>query len=224
MEDKPLDNKTKKKKIKWYLSLGLAVLLVVTLAVLPMVAAAREADDGPQASILSSVVERGTIETQLLGGGQLTSDASLSVKIPENIKLKGYLVGNGDVVTAGDPIAEVDKVSVMTAITEVQETLDYLSEEIASVSADQTSDTVTALAGGTVKLVYTQKGDAVQDVMLTHGALAVLSLDGLMAVKLECDTQLDVGDTDTLVENIHFADSLLVLTYFLSEKDENSNS
>jgi len=185
------------KTIHWkrYIALVLAAGLVVTLAVLPMVAAARETDDGPQASILSAVVERGTIETQLLGGGQLQSDAALPVKIPENIKIREYLVGNGDVVSTGEPIAEVDTVSVMTAIANVQETLDYLSQEIAAVSADRPSTAVTALAGGTVKEVYAQKGDAVQDVMLSHGALAVLSLDGLMAVRIECETDLDAGDT-----------------------------
>ena len=34
------------------------------------------------------------------------------------------------------------------------------------------------------------------------------------------NVELDVGDTNTLVENIHFADSLLVLTYRLAEQDD----
>jgi len=47
---------------------------------------------------------------------------------------------------------------------------------------------------------------------------------GIRAIWNFTNVELDVGDSGTLVENIHFADSLLVLTYFLSEKDENSNS
>lgn len=45
---------------------------------------------------------------------------------------------------------------------------------------------------------------------------------GIRAIWNFTNMELDTGDADVLVENIHFADSLLVLTYFLSEKDENN--
>lgn len=144
---------------------------------------------------MSATVQNMDIDTQIIGGGQLSSEASLNVRLPENVKLTQYLVGNGDTVHEGDAIAKVDKVSVMTAITEVQETLDYLAEEIADASDDTASTSVKALAGGTVKVIYAKEGEAVQDVMLDHGALAVLSLDDIMAVKIERETTLDVGDT-----------------------------
>ena len=47
---------------------------------------------------------------------------------------------------------------------------------------------------------------------------------GIRAIWNFTNVELDVGESGTLVENIHFADSLLVLTYFLSEKDDNSNA
>ena len=43
---------------------------------------------------------------------------------------------------------------------------------------------------------------------------------GVRAIWNFTNVELDVGDTDTLVENIHFADSLLVLTYHLAEQDD----
>ena len=147
--------------------------VVVLLAVLPMLASGRGADSGVQ----------------------LASLASVRIQIPEEVKLKEYLVGNGDTVSQGDPIAAVDRVSVMTAIIGVQETLDYLSEEIANASGDTAPDTVKALAAGTVKAVYAKAGESAADVMLAHGALAVLSLDDIMAVQLEADTDLNPGDT-----------------------------
>ena len=43
---------------------------------------------------------------------------------------------------------------------------------------------------------------------------------GIRAIWNFTNMELDVGDTETLVENIHFADSLLVLTYHLAEQDD----
>lgn len=169
--------------------------VVVLLAVLPMLASGNDADSGVQASILSASAEYRDVDMKIVGGGQLASLASVRIQIPEEVKLTEYLVGNGDTVSQGDPIAAVDKVSVMTAITGVQETLDYLSEEIADTSGDTAPDTVKALAAGTVKVVYAKEGESAADVMLEHGALAVLSLDDIMAVQLEADTNLNPGDT-----------------------------
>lgn len=189
------NTKENKKQTKKYIQLGIGSAIVLLLAVMPMLASNNEAANGSVASVLSATVENMDIDTQIIGGGQLSSEASLNVRIPENVKLTQYLVGNGDVVSEGDPIAKVDKVSVMTAITEVQDTLDYLADEIADASDDTASETVKALAGGTVKVIYAKEGESVQDVMLDHGALAILSLDDTMAVKIERESTLDVGDT-----------------------------
>lgn len=43
---------------------------------------------------------------------------------------------------------------------------------------------------------------------------------GIRAIWNFTNVELDVGDSSTLVENIHFADSMLVLTYHLAELDD----
>lgn len=182
------------KQTKQFLSWGAAAAVVVLLAVMPIIAAGKESERNHQASILSGTAAYQAIDTQIIGGGQISSEAAIQLKIPENVKLTQYLVDNGDVVLEGDPIANVDKVSVMTAITEVQDTLDYLSDKIASVSDEEASSYVKALAGGTVKEIYAEEGESVQNVMLDHGALAVLSLDDTMAVQIEGDTDLKPGE------------------------------
>lgn len=188
-------DKNRKKQRKKYIAWSCAAVLVFALAAMPMLVSGNAGSEGPQASILSTEATRRDIGTQIIGGGQLSSEAALEVKIPEEVKLTAYLVGNGDTVAEGDAIATVDKVSVMTAITQVQETLNYLSGEITDAAGEAGSSTVKALTSGTVKAVYAQAGEAVQDVMLEHGALAVLSLDGLMAVQITRNTPLEVGDT-----------------------------
>ena len=180
-----------KKQRRRYIAWGCAAALVILLAVMPM--AASGGDDTPQAAILSGQVTRQELETQILGGGLLSGEGALSLDIPADVKITEYLVSNGDSVTEGEPIATVDRVSVMNAITQVQETLDYLSDEISAARSDTAPTTVTALASGTVKVIYAQEDDLVSDVMLENGALVVLSLDDKMAVQVEADTDLAVG-------------------------------
>lgn len=187
-------DKQKKKLIKRYITWGCLALVVLILSVLPLIAGNQVEEDGPQASILTTSAEMRDLESQLIGGGQLSSEAAEAITIPEAIKITKYLVGNGDSVKKGDPIARVDKVSVMLALQEVQETLDYLAKELAAISNDTDPDKVIAQAGGLVKVIYAQKGDSVRDVMLEHGALAILSLNGRMAVDIETDREFSYGD------------------------------
>ena len=187
----------KKKNMKRAIALGCAALLVVLLAVMPLMAGQPE-EDGPRASILSHTLSTGTIDTELIGGGTLAEEEAVTISVPSAVKLTEFLVSNGQTVTAGTPIAAVDRVTVMTAISQVQETLEYLSEQIESASGTTATEAVTAQAGGTVKLIYAEAGDSVQNVMLEHGALAVLSLDGLMAVDMEADSALTAGAAVTV--------------------------
>lgn len=188
-------DKTKKNKAKKIISWVCLVALVAALAVMPLLAGSQETSDGPEASILSARAAYQDIDTMLIGGGTLACEDALEVTIPTAVRLTEYLVANGDTVSEGDVIARVDRVSVMSAITGVQETLDYLAEEIEAEGEETAPETVSAQAGGTVKAVYAQAGDDVLDVMLAHGALAVLSLDGMMAVDVERGTELTAGDT-----------------------------
>ena len=219
-------DKARKKQRKRYLLWALAAVVVLLLAVMPMLASNSGEADSYVASILSAQAESRDVDSQVIGGGQLSGEAAVAVEIPENVKLTGFLVGNGDTVAQGDPIAQVDKISVMTAITQVQETLDYLAEEIADADGEEESDTVKALAGGTVKAIYAQEGEQVLDVMLRDGALAVLSLDGLMAVQVERSTDLAVGETvcvslpeDTEVDGTVVSNLDGVLTVTIEDDD-----
>ena len=188
----------RKKNIKRAIAFGCALAVVLLLAAMPLLAKQDVEDDGPQASILSGTVAAGSINTELVGGGTLVEEERVSVSVLSEVKLKKFLVSNGDRVTEGTPIATVDRVTVMTAISQIQETLEYLSEQIEDARETDSDEKVTALAGGTVKILYAREGDSVQNVMLEHGALAVLSLDGLMAVDLETDAALSAGSAVTV--------------------------
>lgn len=191
-------DKAKKKQIKKIVSWALMAALVVGLAAMPLLAKAEVEADGPVATVLSGTVEEGSVSTALHGGGTLSTEDVEEVIIPSGVKITEFLVKNGDTVTEGTPLAVVDKVSVMTAITSVTETMEYLQDEMQSARNEKIDSTISATAGGRVKKVFARKGDNVQDVMLRDGALALLSLDGLMAVKIEKKMELPTGQTVTV--------------------------
>ena len=191
-------DKTRKKNIKRVITFLCVVLVVAFLTVMPLSAKQAPEEDGPKASILSDTVSLGSIDTELIGGGTLAEEAAVTVSVPAEVKLTEFLVSNGQAVTEGTPLATVDRVTVMTAIIQVQETLEYLSEEIQDAGTVSTTEKLIAHAGGIVKILYAEAGESVQSVMLEHGALAVLSLDGLMAVDLETESSLSVGTAVTV--------------------------
>ena len=189
-----MDN-AKKKQIKKITTWVLLAAMVVLLAAMPLLAKAEAAADGPVATVHSGNVEIGSVSTTLRGGGTLKTEDVEDVILPTGVKITEFLVKNGEHVTAGTPLAAVDKVSVMTAITSVRDTMNYLQGEIRGAKDEKVSSIVAATAGGRIKKVFAAKGDSVQDVMLEHGALALLSLDGRMAVELEKKMDLPTGDT-----------------------------
>lgn len=191
-------DKTKKKQIKKIVSWCLMAAVVAGLTAMPLLAKKEAEANGPVVSVYSATVEAGTVRTALHGGGTLRTEGIEDVKLPSGVKITEFLVKNGDAVAAGTPLAAVDKVSVMTAITSVTETLEYLQSEMKTAKNEKVSSTVAATAGGRVKKVFAQKGDNVQEVMLRDGCLALLSLDGLMAVKIEKKLDILTGDTVTV--------------------------
>ena len=188
-------DKTKKKNLRRYILWGVMALVVAVLAVMPLMARQQQAEDGPVASILSDTARVSSIRTAVHGGGTLEAGDAEDVEVPYDVKITEFLVKNGDMVSEGDPLAEVDKVSVMTAITQVRDSMEIVAGQIESYSDEKADTTVTATAGGRVKAVYAKKGDRVETVLLEHGALAVLSLDGRMSVKIAALSALSNADS-----------------------------
>ena len=191
-------DKTLKKTIRRVIAWVSLAALVAVLTAMPLLARQNAEADGPVATVKSGTLQSRTISRTLSGGGVLSEEDAEEITIPAGVKLKSFLVGNGDAVSEGDALAQVDKLSVMEAITQVQETLDYLAKQIKAADDDEGASKIKSQTSGKVKVLYAQAGDNVQDVILQHGALAVLSLDGRMAVSLETTVKLAAGDTVTV--------------------------
>ncbi len=187
-----------KRKIKSILWICGLVLVVAVLVVLPFLMEARAGIVSDGASILSASATRGSIAANLTGAGTLAQQEPVSVCVPYGVKLTEYLVENGAQVEEGTALAKVDPLSVMTAITEVQDTLDTLKEQMEDASDKKAATDLTAYVGGRVMKVYCSAGDDVKAVMLEHGALALVSLDGMLKVRFDTEANVATGDAVTV--------------------------
>ncbi len=138
-------------------------------------------------------MQKGSLSTSYSGSGSLRAQDAVSVSIPENVLLTEFLVADGEMVTSGQTLAYTDRVSVMEAIANVQETLDTINGQLQDVAAQKEESTLTARSGGRVMAVYGKAGDEVQPVMLEHGALAIISLDGKLALEISCEKAVSAG-------------------------------
>lgn len=170
----------------------LAVILVAGISILQR--KVRDEFARSDEDVLSAQAERGTISTVVSGSGMLANVDTEIISVPSGVEVTEILVKFGDSVEAGDLLAVVDMASVRTAMSELQSDIDDLDDQISSAEGDTVSSYVTAGVSGRVKIIYAQAGTLVQDAMVEHGALAVLSLDGYMAVDIETDA-LSQGDT-----------------------------
>ena len=148
--------------------------------------------------VLSAVPEENTISTVLSGGGTLSPQAGTAQSLPQALELETYYVKNGQTVSEGDPIAQVDLVAVKAAISELQEVIDTLDAAIASESSKTNDSVIRSGTTGRVKKIYAREGTAAADTIYENGALLLLSLDGLMAVDLEARAEVGQRVTVTL--------------------------
>lgn len=188
-------DKTKKKNVRRYILWGVLAVVVAGLAMLPALARQQDAQDGPVASVLEATVKEGSVQATVRGGGTLEAGDGEDIELPAEVKITEFLVKNGQEVKKGDPVAKIDKVSALTAVTEIRTSMAAVEKQMETFSDEKSASTVTAPAGGRVKAIYANPGDSVAQVLVEHGALALLSLDGRMGVTLTVSSQLIPGDS-----------------------------
>ena len=137
----------------------------------------------PTSSVTSYTVDTGSVNTTVSGSGQLSDMDTEKIVLPKGVKVEEMLVHAGDTVAEGDLLAIVDRSSVITAMTDIQAKIRELDVKIRSAANDTVSLNITTGVAGRVKMVYAQAGDDVAACMAEHGALALVSMDGYMAME-----------------------------------------
>ena len=195
-------SKSKKQKKRRILRTVLIIISILAMLLVVGVSHARkqvrERFASNKSDILSETVKTGTISTLVSGSGSLANVDAEAITIPDGVELTEILVENGETVEERQLLAIADLSTVRSALADLQDEIDDLDDQIYDADDDKASTAVTAGVPGRLKILYAEVGDSVADVMVENGALAVLSLDGYMALDLETD-QLSEGDAVTAV-------------------------
>jgi len=179
------------------------VSIVLVLAIIAVVGVSflqrqvREQFASNQGEVLSYEVTTGSISTVVSGSGSLTDVNLEEITVPEGVEITEVKVKRNQTIAKDDILATVDMASVVSTMAELQTQIEDLDEQISDAEDDSASTRIKAGVSGRIKAVFGEKNADVADVMYEHGALALISLDGYMAVDIESDL-LAVGDGVTV--------------------------
>lgn len=190
--------KRKRKIIRIVLTIVVILAVILILLITSLRRHVREEFGSNNAEVLSYTASTGTISTVVSGSGILANVDTEIVSLPTGVEIDDILVSSGDPVQEGDLLATVEMSTVRTAMSDLQDEIESLDEEISDAEGDKVSTYLKAGVTGRVKIIYAEKEDDVASVMVEHGALAVLSLDGYMAVDIETES-LSRGDKVSVI-------------------------
>ena len=192
-------NKKRRKRriIVTVVSIVLVLAMIAVVGVSFLQRRVREQFASNQGEVLSYEVTTGSISTVVSGSGSLTDVDLNSITVPEGVEITEVKVKTNQAIVKGDILATVDMASVISAMADLQTQIEDLDEQLSDAEDDAASTTIYAGVTGRVKAIFGEAGASVADVMYEHGALALISLDGYMAVDIETDA-LTVGDGVTV--------------------------
>lgn len=173
------------------------ILAVVVVGVTTLQKKVREQVASDSNAAESAEVTVGSISTTVSGSGTLAAEDVETLEILSSLEIADYYVEEGDSVTEGDLIATVTNASLVSAMSDKQEELDDIDEQLEEASDDEISDTITTSVDGRVKLINVADGDDIATAMYDSGSLMLLSLDGYMSVDVSSEN-LSAGDSVTV--------------------------
>lgn len=192
-----LNREKKQRRRKVVRTVIIVIAVIAALLVLLVMNLRRSVEKkfaAAEKEVLTYEVKPGTIHTLVTGSGVLAQVDEEEITVPAGVEIDEVFPEAGDIVSKGDLLAKVDMASVMSALSDTQSQLKTLDRSINSAKDDTVSTSITAGVSGRVKKIYAEAGDDVSACMAKNGALALLSLDGYLAVDIEAEG-LSRGDS-----------------------------
>ena len=177
----------KRKWLKWVLIL--LILCAAGVYAAPRLMAMQSVP--ASAKVESHTVERGDVSVTITGSGMLEVKDTLDVKLPEGVKVEAIFVEAGDRAAKGDVLAVLDADSLEYRAAELSSQLTALDKQLGVL---RLTSSINAPAKGRIKHLPAEEGDDVIEAVNEHGALAILSTDGLMQVRIATDSVLEMND------------------------------
>ncbi len=215
----------KRRRRRRVITVTVVVVLVVIVLAVVIVMLRNRVDEAIGTSgdeVASAVVTTGSITTTVSGSGTLSDETVEDVTAPSVLTISEFYVEEGDTVEEGDLIATVTNASLRSAMSDTQDAISTLDEQISEAAGDTVSETMEASVTGRVKEICVTDGEEVASAMYRDGALLILSLDGSMAVDLETEdlraneavtvTTSDGKDYDGTVESAAGGRATILIT------------
>ena len=196
-----LEKKQKKRKrkiIRTVIIVVVSLAVILTAAVIILQRQVRKNFASNAGEVISYEATVGSISTSVSGSGTLTNVDIEEITVPAGVEITEVIAEANSKINEGDVIATVDMASVMSAMSSVQDELDSLDSELVSESSSYVSSYISSGVQGRVKKIYAEYGTDVTECIYENGALALLSLDGYMALDIENST-LSAGDSVTVL-------------------------
>ena len=183
-----LDNKRKKRKRKRIITFAiiivlLAVFLLTSITVLKKQVKQRFASSDRE--VLSYEVSIGNLNTSVSGKGSLSNVDLENISVPAGVEIEEVVIDANTKVSKGDVVAKVNMASVMNAMSDLQDDLDEIDNQLVSAKNETVSNYISSGVAGRVKKIFAASGDDVARCIYDNGSLALLSLDGYMALDIE---------------------------------------
>ena len=193
--------KTKRKKRVRRVITVLVIIALIGTGLFFMVQRLRKKVDAAVAEqkddVKSHTVAYGSVSTRVTGSGTISDVDTETVTIPEGVEIDELLVEANDTVSEGDIIATLDMSSLLSTMASAQQQIETLDGQIADAGSDKVDSAVKAGVSGRVKKLYIDKNTDVAACVYENGALALISLDGYMAVDIP-GQELKAGDKVTV--------------------------
>lgn len=187
----------RRKRIRTVVIIVAVIFVALVLVVMNLRKSVDARFAATQKDVLDYTVAPGTIHTLVSGSGVLDQVDEEDVTVPAGVEVDEVIAEAGDTVAKGDLLAKVDMASVVDTLSSTQDQIKTLDKKINNAKDDTASTSVTTSVGGRVKKLYAKVGDNVVSCVTDNGALALLSVDGYMAVDIEADG-CTRGDTVTV--------------------------
>ncbi len=200
-----MKTKKKGKTRRRVIIIVVVVVVILLIALLVMRRRNSSSDSGGSGSFLpfsttSTSTEEayiGDIRIVTEGEGSIEPVNELLVDADYTLQIDTVEVEAGDIVSAGDLIATLDRDSVDVQIAQYEQQLSEINSEISNTEKDGSS-TLTAPVSGRVKRIYVKSDEVLSDVVTDHGGVMEISADGKLKVEFESDDSLKLGDTVTV--------------------------
>lgn len=159
----------KKKLIRTVVTIIVIIAIILVVGVSVLRRQVREQFGGEAQEVLSEQAKRGTISTVVSGSGMLLNVDTETITVPAGVEVTDILVTYGDTVEEGDLLAVVDMATLRTAMSELQEEIEDLDDQITDAEGDTVSSYIPAGVPGRVKIIYGETAMLVEDAMVDYG-------------------------------------------------------